>query len=312
MPSSARIAIIGAGLAGIAAARRLTAEGHQCRVFEKSRGYGGRCATKRWEGHRIDHGAQYFTLRNEAFRAAVITACGDSIQALTAPVVNEGGAPLIGEPRWYHTRGNSHLARALAGELDIHTEHMVDTISPEGDGWNIMGDRFDRVLSTAPLPQTLKLAGIPTAGSDYIPCLTLLLLYAGEYLGRTAERYAVSDRSGHALAWSACENHKQGRVLPGFTALVVQASLAFSEQYLEADSSTWAPLLRLEVEERWELSPGAFLTMHPHRWRYARVESPIPSPSLPKGWAFAGDALTESRLESAWLAGWNAAAHLDL
>jgi hypothetical protein len=281
-------------------------------VFEKSRGYGGRCATKRWEGHRIDHGAQYFTLRDESFRTAVTTACGDSLQALTAPVLTESGAPLEGEPRWYHTSGNSHLARALAAGLDIHTGQTIDTISPEKDGWMIMGERFDRVLSTAPLPQTLKLAGMPATGNDYLPCLTLLLLYAGECPGRTAERYAVSDRPGHALAWSACENHKQGRVQPGFTALVVQASRAFSEQHLEADSSSWAPLLRRDVDERWELSPGAFVTMHPHRWRYARVESPVTSPLLPKGWAFAGDALTESRVESAWLAGWNTVAHLDL
>ena len=52
-----RIAIIGAGLAGLSAARALTAAGHTPVVFEKSRGLGGRLATRRTEFGPIDHGA---------------------------------------------------------------------------------------------------------------------------------------------------------------------------------------------------------------------------------------------------------------
>ena len=50
-----RIAIIGAGLAGLSAARALTAAGHTPVVFEKSRGLGGRLATRRTEFGPIDH-----------------------------------------------------------------------------------------------------------------------------------------------------------------------------------------------------------------------------------------------------------------
>ena len=64
-----KIAIIGAGIAGVSATNALNARGCNVTLFEKSRGYGGRCATKRWEGHTVDHGAQYFTIRDERFRA---------------------------------------------------------------------------------------------------------------------------------------------------------------------------------------------------------------------------------------------------
>ena len=69
-------AVIGGGLAGIAAAREIAARGASVTIFEKSRGLGGRCASKRWEGHVIDHGAQYFTIRDEAFHSAISSASG--------------------------------------------------------------------------------------------------------------------------------------------------------------------------------------------------------------------------------------------
>ena len=53
-----RIAVIGAGLSGLAAARRVIAQGHDAVVFEKSRGLGGRLATRRTDdGMPLDHGA---------------------------------------------------------------------------------------------------------------------------------------------------------------------------------------------------------------------------------------------------------------
>ena len=43
---SQHFAVIGAGMAGIACARTLVQAGHRVTVFEKSRGLGGRMATR--------------------------------------------------------------------------------------------------------------------------------------------------------------------------------------------------------------------------------------------------------------------------
>jgi len=53
-----RIAVVGAGIAGLACARKLIDAGHAVRVFEKSRGVGGRMATRRTPQGTYDHGAQ--------------------------------------------------------------------------------------------------------------------------------------------------------------------------------------------------------------------------------------------------------------
>ena len=61
MPEGGTVAILGAGMAGAAAARRLAEAGLDVRVFDKGRGIGGRMATRRTEaGARFDHGAQFF------------------------------------------------------------------------------------------------------------------------------------------------------------------------------------------------------------------------------------------------------------
>lgn len=297
------VAVIGAGMAGIGAARLLADAGWRVVVFEKSRGLGGRCATKRWEGHSVDHGAQYFTMRDKDFSRAVRAACGGDLLEIRAPILDEHGHELPREDRFFHALGNSRLARALAEGLDVRTGITVESVEQR----RIAGEEFDIVLSTAPWPQTAKLAGLSAPQNPYVPCLAGLFVYEGEWVGETAGRYAISDRSGNVLAWSACENHKMSRVAAGCTVMVVHASEAFSRARLEDDPASWVLDLRHLLEERWEISSGAFRGMHPHRWRYARVSEGMEIPALPEGWHFAGDLLVESRVEAAWLAGRGAA-----
>ena len=300
------VAVIGAGMTGIGAARLLADTGFRVVVFEKSRGMGGRCATKRWEGHSVDHGAQYFTMRDADFSREVRSACGGDLLEIQAPIVDEAGRELHSEGRFFHAKGNSRLARALAEGLDVRMGVTIEAVEDRRVG----GEEFDLILSTAPWPQTAKLAGISGAENPYSPCLAGLFLYEGERAGAAAARYAVSDRSGHALAWSACENYKPGRVGEGFTLMVVHASEEFSRTRLEDDPASWGADLRVLMEDRWEIPSSAFRTMHPHRWRYARISQKIGIPALPDGWHFAGDLLTESRVESAWLAGREVAARI--
>ena len=53
------IAIIGAGIAGLVCSQELQQAGYSVVVLEKSRGVGGRMATRRVSGSRADHGVRY-------------------------------------------------------------------------------------------------------------------------------------------------------------------------------------------------------------------------------------------------------------
>jgi predicted NAD/FAD-dependent oxidoreductase len=72
------VAIVGAGLSGLSAARYLVAQGLNVVIVEKSQGVGGRAATRRIhlpDGTvlLVDHGAQFFTARDPLFQAQVST-----------------------------------------------------------------------------------------------------------------------------------------------------------------------------------------------------------------------------------------------
>tara|TARA_A100001011_G_C14285741_1_gene833611 strand:+ start:1396 stop:2379 length:984 start_codon:yes stop_codon:yes gene_type:complete len=61
------IAVIGAGLTGITISSLLKKKVKLC-IFEKSRGVGGRIATRRAEPYQFNHGAQYFKIENKEFK----------------------------------------------------------------------------------------------------------------------------------------------------------------------------------------------------------------------------------------------------
>ena len=72
-----RIAIIGAGLSGLTAAQFLK-DFADITIFDKSRGTGGRMATRRAAPYSFDHGTQFFTAKSEAF------------QSFITPLINAG------------------------------------------------------------------------------------------------------------------------------------------------------------------------------------------------------------------------------
>ena len=69
------IAVIGAGIAGLACAERLGSAGYRATLFDKSRSAGGRLATRRLQTPlgptQFDHGAQYFKASTAQFARCV-------------------------------------------------------------------------------------------------------------------------------------------------------------------------------------------------------------------------------------------------
>ena len=191
-------------------------------VMEKSRSLGGRCATRKFGDHVVDHGLQYFTLRDPAVRKEVEEVAGAELQKLTAPILQaepKGTVYREGEERFYLRLGNNRLGKMLAAGLEVVTEAEVPKLEKSGRKWKAGGREFDAVVSCAPWPQTSALLGIRIPEPGYDPCLTVLLEYqVGRAGGEGA--YARIDASGNdPLAWIACENVKEGRVAEGCTVL---------------------------------------------------------------------------------------------
>ena len=56
-----QVVVVGAGIAGLAAAFRLQQAGHAVQVLESAPQVGGRMITREWRGIRFDPGAEFVT-----------------------------------------------------------------------------------------------------------------------------------------------------------------------------------------------------------------------------------------------------------
>ncbi len=156
------VVIVGAGLAGLSAARVVRDAGHEVTLIDKSRGVGGRMATRRIGDAVFDHGAQFFTVRSVEFAAVVDRA----IAASVVDVWCHGFGAHDGYPRYCGRHGMTSLAKHLRDELVadgvefVLGEH-IDEVRRSPNGYTV-GSRgaakdADGVIVTAPAPQALTM-----------------------------------------------------------------------------------------------------------------------------------------------------------
>jgi renalase len=300
---TARIAIIGAGIAGLACARRLTDAGLKPVLFDKGRGPGGRLATRRTtDGLQFDHGAQYVTARGGGF--AAVLAAAEAAGALARWRLESD------KPRHVGTPGMNALAKHLARGLDVRCGTQVSGIQRDGDAWvvNIEGrsQRCDRLVLTVPAPQIAGLLGAhhplvsELAGVRMDPCLTLMAALTADAPRPFVSRADDDD----ALAWIAHDASKPDR--PAAATWVAQAGPAWSAAHLELEPVTLAKLMLPMLCERLGAPATSVTHAATHRWRHARVATPLGRPFLrdaTRTLHAGGDWCLDARIEAAWTSG---------
>ena len=320
MTSLGQVAVVGAGLAGLAAARTLTDAGFGVTVFEKSRGVGGRIATRREGAWAFDHGAQYATFRDPRL-AQWVTSWADAGVLVDWPAriaVREGGAWRAspdGPTRWVGAPGMSSLARHLARELSVRLGTTVASATRAEAGWllrDAAGDElgtYATLLVTAPAPQAAALLATDApalaakcAEVVFHPTRAVLCV-----LERPAEidwDAAFVNDDAH-LAWVARNAAKPGRDA-GHECWVLHATRAHSVATLEDENETAiGPMLDAFARLLGSAAPRV-VHAQGHRWRYAIPEPVLEAesvwdPSLQAG--LAGDWCGGPRVEGALLSG---------
>lgn len=299
------IIIIGAGMAGLACARRLVRAGHRPLVLDKGRGIGGRMATRRVALDvaeiSFDHGAQYLTARDPGFAADL-----HDLGAACARWDDGTASPrLVGMP------GMSGLPRAMAIGLDVRLGAQVTAVRATPGGWQLDNGAAcistRHLVMTVPAPQAAALLGDGhplqrrIAGVAMAPCLTLMAAFPVGALPPFRSRAA----DDHPLAWIAQDSSKPGR--DGTLATwVAQASIAWSEQHLEDTAQTIADRMLPMLAEVIGVAPQSALYAAAHRWRYARTIVPLGEPFLCNDDGtlhVGGDWCVGARVEAAWASG---------
>lgn len=314
-----RVAVIGAGIAGLACARRLVASGRSVKIYDKGRGVGGRAATRRIKmGDSdlcFDHGAQYFTARDSAFRALVdrLVAAGavarypNSVIGIT----DTARTHLPDEPRFVGTPGMNAIAKALANGLDVETSRHISELIRDANGWTLalsdglQAGPFESVVIAVPAEQATELL-LPVAPSlaqeaqaaRTSPCWAAMLVFPSRV---EVDFEAARVGGSSALGWAAQMKGND----EAYSCWVLHAKPDWSRDNI-AQSAQW-----ISDELTREFSELARVDAHPlhaaaHRWRYAQVQHPAGTPFAwddGLGLGVCGDWRLGPRVELAWQSG---------
>lgn len=308
------VAIIGSGMAGLSLAISLKFQGVEVTVLDKSRGPGGRLSSKRVPGGSVDIGAQYFTIRNDAFRQFLNQFAGPDSYFQWTPVLFHEQVPGLPEPfrvaqRYVGVPRMTGVSRALSQHINATYQLRVDRVEQMQQQWQIVDDAqsivgsYDAVVITAPPEQTRELTRqhpqVQTALADYAsePTWTVALQF-GNPLSLAFDGMSLKDS---VLGWVARDASKPGRDSGEWW--VLHANSAWSADHQDDDAEQVKETLVQAFAERFNHGQLPVEVIS-HRWLYARPARDCPQPGFlsfnDDRLAVCGDWLNGGRVEGAW------------
>jgi renalase len=282
-----KIAVIGAGMAGVTVARALSTRA-DISVFEKSRGVGGRMATRRIDEVSFDHGAQYFTIRSDRFRDALKIAQADGVflswNGEVASLSSDGGSQRFqpATPRYVGVPSMNAGLKAMSIGLDIRLDGRVANITGEPGRWflHVADQRegpFDWIVATAPAPQSAAVLPAGFAHHDAIgevvmnACFTMMIRLKDD----GSLPFAAARIDDPAIEWISRNNTKPGRLKA--PCLVVNTNSIWADANIDEPLDTIRQKMIEAVRGYIPLAPAEADSAIIHRWRYANVQRPAGS-----------------------------------
>ncbi|MBV5260836.1 FAD-binding protein [Synechococcus moorigangaii CMS01] len=277
------VAIVGAGLAGIYCGRQLQKRGLKIALFDKSRGIGGRLATRRVQDHPLDHGLSYWEVSGPHTAALTAALQGENILQPWLVATTDSSHPqawqtLTGEPQWMAPAGMTAIAKYLARDLTIYRSQRLIRLEERTDHWQLMFEQgktvqAQQVVLALPLPQVITLTYSFITVRDrlwsfsYTPALSLMVGYDQLNLNFPWQALRLN---GHPL-WHLLSREGEKRS-PKQPTLVLQTTGNFARDHLEATDLTPATAVLLESLQNLLPLPKP-LWWQLHRWRYAIPET---------------------------------------
>ena len=310
---SKKIAVIGAGLSGIIVAREL-ARFAEVKVFEKSRGVGGRIATRYADPYQFDHGSQFFTVKTPEFQGFVDELVQENVVVRwDANFVEIEGNKIISGRKWDET--NPHyigyprmnvICKHLAKDLDLSLEVRIARIANNeifDENNNSLG-AYDFVVLAIPAEQAAALLPVNFAYRSLIENTKMLgahsmMLGFKEPLQMPWQAALVTKAD---ISWVSVNSSKGGR--PEGFSILAHSTNAWSEAHIENDLD-WAKehlIAELSAITGFDMTAAEHQAIH--RWRYANIgkqtgEKSLFDPQLKIG--VCGDWLIQGRIESAYI-----------
>jgi predicted NAD/FAD-dependent oxidoreductase len=266
--------IVGAGLCGLTIASALqNKQGTLVSVVEKSKGVGGRMATRRSDGGSFDHGAQFYSLKaplasqHERWLDAQLVRFWFNNQEL-------GDTQSV--ERFCALRGMTALAKNLAQNIDVKLDHKLIKIEPQTDGFHLylengMSLKCNRLILTCPVPQSLDL--LNHSAIPYDANLNQIR-YAKALVGlfeETVNSQSLSAPAGylenppHSDIFSLADQSRKG--LSAQKNWTITMNPKFSEDFFDAPEAETLAKITVAVQQ---LDPSfRFKSVQLKKWRYS-------------------------------------------
>jgi hypothetical protein len=321
------IAIIGAGLSGLIAARQL-ANVANVKIFEKSKGVGGRIATRRSGPYSFDHGAQFFTPKTPLFKEFLEPIIlqghvkhwdGNFAEIINRKIIlkrkwDESPPHYVGAPSM------NSFAKQLSIGADIQKNTLITSVTRENHLWQIsdangklLGE-YDWVLVSTPPNQALQL--LPqflSLDSKLITrrmqsCFSLMLGFSGDL----ALPFDAAVPLGEDISWISVNSSKPDRGQA--YCLLIHSTNDWADQHFENDRNV---VLKHLVEETScildrDINSAAHKTLH--GWRFANIarqEEKNYFLDANHNLAMCGDWFIKGRVEAAFTSGYKAARAIE-
>ncbi len=313
------VVVVGAGLSGLTAARQLQQAGYTVLVVDKSRGLGGRMATRRVHDTPVDHGCRFLQpFRDltpsplpewlaagilQPWSPAAFTLDGDG---LLTPQINTG-------PYYSCPSGMSAVAKALALDLHIQRQCRVAGLAPIPEGWRLeveseaehtetLGAKAVILAIPAPqigpilhqtAPDTPAIADFlrPLEAVEFEPVITVMAGYGPgaqaqlKFHTGLREGWMIFGASSSLIRWVGLDSSKH----PASTepVVVLHSHAEFAQIHL--DDPSLEPAAQMLLETASQIIGGWLTTpdwVQIHCWRYGFVRTPLTqsvltTPALP-------------------------------
>ncbi|AFZ35947.1 FAD dependent oxidoreductase [Stanieria cyanosphaera PCC 7437] len=318
------IAIVGAGLAGLTCAQHLQQQRYKVIVVDKSRGVGGRVATRRINKTCVDHGLSFLEIQGkqteeliqQLTQANILKLWDGKIYQLDSQNNLKPTPPI---KSYIVPQGINTIAKYLARGLEVKRQFQVTAIKSIENIWQILTESNQEIKAKAivmaiPAPQTLPIleSQVPTKlinqlrQVQFYPCITMMAGYDSQYLSDLPSWHGVKINNQTDLIWITLDSSKRDTMTqPVF---VFHSTPEFAQKYLDVTD------LQSAAKQLLQQAASLFLPwldspqwLQVHRWRYSipshSLSLPCLSTTQPLPLVCCGDWCNGNRVEDALISG---------
>lgn len=320
------VAVVGAGMAGLSAARLLQDNDFVVKIFEKTPSPGGRMASMQLAEKSFDTGSSIFSVTHPGFRAEVRRLMQHQRIAVWKHKNLIGDTRTqnrVGVQSWIAVPSMQAFAELLSQKLECHYNISINKLERRDGGWVIYDTNnaslgfYDQLILAIPSTQAAALlktvSGLPSKLANLIKTMPMMqpmwssIAIFDQPLKIAHESITISDKN---ISFACRENKKLGRQME-LDSWVIHSSTEFASLHPNISRDDIARMQVKSLLEYFSLPMQEPIATTAVFWPYATAQKPFGQYyALHHNIGLCGDWCLGTRLEDAYVSGTSLASSL--